>query len=724
MTDAGTLTDCSLAVVAGDTVAWDATNEVWYKAMNYAPAQYGTNEVHNLPTTATEADLVAGNYLALDGSTGTKKLPAEDVAKRSVQDELNNTAFRKGLLLGDTSIFADVNDLPVGSCYVIAAGLANRPVVGRAGVCFTFGSKANGYAFQIYKLIASDGMTDKYEVYTRHQNNGNWGAWICLASLPELTALDTKVTNDEAKMFYKGVVLGDTSLYSDVNSLPFGSCYVVAAALANRPQNSGGTSLGGICQTVGSTAANYAFQLYCANDGNGHELFYRLKKSGTWTSWYQIARESEIAKLAADVSDIYNRIESVTLDGGALWTDATKYIYKDGTILSGNGSITDYIEIKKGMRFEGRGKGVSGNLCSYYFYDENKAPISGYKCSNSDYEDFSVNYDDIPPNARYVMFCKWNTYTEAYTNIEWNAIIYTDQVVNEAVGTYTDLFVTTNGANDGVRNFTSLVNALYASQTISGKTRIYISSGTYDVLEELGGMAYILTKDKDVDNWKDVQPVVHNVEIIGLGRVVLNFKITYGTPQDNYWLFSCLNFDGECKVENIEINASNCRYCIHDEAGNDAPNTKREYVNVRLIKTTDGGQAYGAGYSADTRAYFKDCLFSESWTNAWSCHANNGCAIVFDNCEFEMNRSTTAKPVRISQNGNVSLYAKLSNCYIGQGGLTIRSESGDATDNKTKIDLLNTSISAIDNQYTTSSEQVVSYNSLAGTKTILLDITE
>ena len=36
MTDAGTLTDGSVAVVAGDSVAWDATNEVWYKAMDYA----------------------------------------------------------------------------------------------------------------------------------------------------------------------------------------------------------------------------------------------------------------------------------------------------------------------------------------------------------------------------------------------------------------------------------------------------------------------------------------------------------------------------------------------------------------------------------------------------------------------------------------------------------------------------------------------------------------
>lgn len=36
--------------------------------------------IKDLSTTATEADLVAGNYFALDGSAGTKKLPAEDVA--------------------------------------------------------------------------------------------------------------------------------------------------------------------------------------------------------------------------------------------------------------------------------------------------------------------------------------------------------------------------------------------------------------------------------------------------------------------------------------------------------------------------------------------------------------------------------------------------------------------------------------------------------------------
>lgn len=83
MTDAGTLTDGSLAVVAGDTVAWDATNEVWYKAMDYAPRQYGTNEVHNLPTTITA--FRTGDYIAVDG-TNTAKMSKDSLLALTAQN--------------------------------------------------------------------------------------------------------------------------------------------------------------------------------------------------------------------------------------------------------------------------------------------------------------------------------------------------------------------------------------------------------------------------------------------------------------------------------------------------------------------------------------------------------------------------------------------------------------------------------------------------------------
>jgi hypothetical protein len=168
MTDAGTLTEGSLAVVAGDTVAWDATNEVWYKAMDYAPMQYGTNEVHNLPTSitafrtgdvipvdgpsgtakmskddllrvtaenalgsihslsdaATEADLVSGNYLALDGDGGTKKLPADIVPACKIVDRgsatiatINALAFKQD---GWKFVVSDSGTLSAGSLDVTA----------------------------------------------------------------------------------------------------------------------------------------------------------------------------------------------------------------------------------------------------------------------------------------------------------------------------------------------------------------------------------------------------------------------------------------------------------------------------------------------------------------------------------------------------------------------------------------------------------------------------
>lgn len=44
--------------------------------------------ISQLTQTATESDLVAGNYLALDGSAGTKKLPGNCIAPNSVQNAL------------------------------------------------------------------------------------------------------------------------------------------------------------------------------------------------------------------------------------------------------------------------------------------------------------------------------------------------------------------------------------------------------------------------------------------------------------------------------------------------------------------------------------------------------------------------------------------------------------------------------------------------------------
>lgn len=53
------------------------------KAMNLAKAILG--RIHLLPT-ATASDLVVGNYIALDGVAGTKRLPANEIAPKSQQE--------------------------------------------------------------------------------------------------------------------------------------------------------------------------------------------------------------------------------------------------------------------------------------------------------------------------------------------------------------------------------------------------------------------------------------------------------------------------------------------------------------------------------------------------------------------------------------------------------------------------------------------------------------
>lgn len=51
-----------------------------------ATAENALGSIHSLSDTATEADLVSGNYLAIDGSAGTKKLPANIVPACKIID--------------------------------------------------------------------------------------------------------------------------------------------------------------------------------------------------------------------------------------------------------------------------------------------------------------------------------------------------------------------------------------------------------------------------------------------------------------------------------------------------------------------------------------------------------------------------------------------------------------------------------------------------------------
>ena len=384
MTDAGTLTDGSLAVVAGDTVAWDATNEAWYKAMDYAPRQYGTNEVHNLPTTitafrtgdyiavdgtngtakmskddllretaenalggihslsdtATEADLVSGNYLALDGSAWTKKLPAEDVAKRSVQDGL----------------VSDVDVLKVTSVYDI---------------------ESSAIKYQVN------------QVYLRP--NGEFS------------------TNNYHKCYYREVFAGEAYRVKGNSTYD----YVRVGFSSAIPEDGGSCT---ILKDVRNSNIDGAFVIVsdgylvigCTLSDTGIDLF-SLTSSKAYT-------DKEIADTKSYVDNKIELNNEYIVDGFVreVYNDYDQlmaladhaYISANGTYTANsNFNLTDYIDIT-GDDFVRVIASVSASVSPVTFYDENKdlllAQAGENPASISEYEIV------IPSGAKYCRCCFWN----------------------------------------------------------------------------------------------------------------------------------------------------------------------------------------------------------------------------------------------------------------------------------------------------------------------------
>ena len=417
--------------------------------------------------------------------------------------------------------------------------------------------------------------------------------------------------------------------------------------------------------------------------------------------------------------------------------NAGVYYGKDGTQKdASNYSSSNLITLPDTIHRFIRGKAlVSGtNIAVVVCYDADGNYIEGYCGDETEgAHDYTFNDIAIPDNAKYARFSKRNGqsyYTELYSNISKDI----DTLYN-AVGRNNfarDYFVG-YGNNDNITRFASIVDCLWAASQYMGMKRIRINAGTYDVLSELGGMEHIMeysSDNGDTAYTEGAQPWIDNCEIIGEGRVILNFKIADNTPRANYWIFSCLNVRGNVTIENIEIHSKNCRYSIHDESGANYPNTYRKYKNVRCFQNEnggDGGQAVGCGFSENTIIDIEDCVFlcyGAPGLSAWSCHANNGCSIEMKNTIFDVIANDSNIGLRVSQNGNVYINCLIANCFINKG-MQIRNETTPAptVHGRTRISFINTEVNDFYCSYTDIDEPVISYNTISHTKTVINAVT-
>ena len=229
------------------------------------------------------------------------------------------------------------------------------------------------------------------------------------------------------------------------------------------------------------------------------------------------------------------------------------------------------------------------------------------------------------------------------------------------------------------KEFTSFIACLEALQDDTSEKTIYIDAGEYDIFNEIGGSEFALSIPNGT-SWKDVSVIVPpNTKIVGLGKVIFRFEPTaqeIGSVAST--LLSPLNVSGTCHIENIDIIADNCRYCIHDETSGDTQYTgaKKTYKNVHCIKkSTDNlgyQQAYASGFDDKMIFEFDNCIF-ESNRLPFSVHnrdtqsAINSSKIFANNCAFICGDSDT-KSLRL---GNVSWRTEeipiiLNNCYLNK----------------------------------------------------------
>lgn len=207
-------------------------------------------------------------------------------------------------------------------------------------------------------------------------------------------------------------------------------------------------------------------------------------------------------------------------------------------------------------------------------------------------------------------------------------------------------------SKDGNADFTSFTDALTTLNNAEPKI-IYIENGIYDIFDELGGENYIATIDPSTATWRDVAPVVPpNTHIIGRGNVTLKFTPTAEQIGSDAmaFLFSPLNVSGNCIIENIHIEASNCRYAIHDEEGALAKFDDAVHIYKNVTAHKEHGTyglypTFASGIGARSRWYFEDCIFKNDLGVSWTAHttkseADDMALIDFKNCIFEKDDGT------------------------------------------------------------------------------------
>lgn len=285
-------------------------------------------------------------------------------------------------------------------------------------------------------------------------------------------------------------------------------------------------------------------------------------------------------------------------------------------------------------------------------------------------------------------------------DVEFRPSSYTEGVYY----TYLDVNEKTKEINlhvktDGTGDYTSVVSAVNYANAQSGSypINIYIHPGDYNILTELGGDDFIDTIASSTDERQGLCLKRNNVNLIGVGYVVLRFEMPGTVTKTQSTRVSCLNLrEFSNRVENLTLIAKNCRYVIHDETNGGNPYIHRVMKNLRCIHKGNASGLWeyptvlGGGAGGGSTYDIINCQFiTASYMQAFSYHTNTNEQASFfniDGCVGSCN-SSSGISFRFSYHGTGRTgicVANVKNCS-GNGQTVVQAEASGDTDNNIEM---------------------------------------
>jgi hypothetical protein len=258
------------------------------------------------------------------------------------------------------------------------------------------------------------------------------------------------------------------------------------------------------------------------------------------------------------------------------------------------------------------------------------------KYNNASYILVSIRGHNLPS----VMIDRYNN----------NAQMYSDNIqsmldnVNKGLNVGKLVVVKKNGVIGVDCDFTKIKDAVdFANQFAN--TTIIVSKGVYDIIEEFGD-GYMSAISESDNNYKGLI-LGNGVKIIGQGYGV---KLTAHYQGNNDFAkgkFSIFNIKSDFYIENLELEATNVRYCVHEDNPLQRNDYNGVYRNVKMTHYGTNGTYYtsvmclGGGCVGNTITLIEGCEFNNAFelnTNPVSYHntsvAGEIAQVIVKDCYF------------------------------------------------------------------------------------------